>query len=343
MAYPFTHNGIVILLILLLLPGQPCMAGWSMRAQHSLFLCVCLATALEVQGGPGPERNQDVGVGRSTNSFPELNDVFQGRVFETTFDREVFFLRRIRQDYPQHWPELLDANIVVQDYVAAPDKLRRFIDELGVVTAGTDDPAACTNLARITSEPRFYANPDASRPDLLKAATAILIGLGPRGRHLLADAFSESHYRTDPESLVVLAESVSHSGSADPKLATALAATAFSYTATNGGFYPRCTQEVTRQLLKLTNGFTIVAEHLNTKEVLDDPGRLEAVVDGIGIAQAAILQPKLAELTGPLASKIEELVKSPGPYRDALVELQDHLKRTITQLNGNEHKQDVGR
>src|SRR5262245_45937011 len=157
-----------------------------------------------------------------TNSFPSPNEIFRGRSFTNKFERDVFFLRTIRESYPEHWAPLLAANITVTDYVLAPDKLQRFIDELGAAMAGKDDLAAITNLAAITTTPDFYANTNAPRPDLQRAAASALIKIGPRGAQALASSFSEVHYRMDSASLEVLAEAVGKSGTTDPKLTEAL-------------------------------------------------------------------------------------------------------------------------
>src|SRR5580765_3737616 len=185
-----------------------------------------------------------------SSSFPDPNEIFQGRVFQSKFDRDVFFLRRIRESYSAHWPSLLEANMDVKSYVVTPDKLLQFIEELGTAIAGTDDVTAITNLAAIISDPIFYANTNAYRPEILRAAASTLIRIGPRGRLALANSFSETHYRTDSVSLEVLAEVIGKADVADSTLSAALAASAFTLTATNGGSYPRCTKETTRNLLR---------------------------------------------------------------------------------------------
>jgi hypothetical protein len=69
-----------------------------------------------------------------SSSFPDPNEVFDGKVFQNKLDRDVFFIRRIHENYPIHWPSLLEANIDVRSYVVIPDKLLRFIDHRGVAT-----------------------------------------------------------------------------------------------------------------------------------------------------------------------------------------------------------------
>ena len=188
------------------------------------------------------EQEQGVTSAKSANdSFPDLNEVFQGRVFRSKFERDVFFLRRIHESYSSYWPALLDVNISVRDYVLAPDKLLRFVEELGAAMADTDDLTVSKHLAAVTSDPAFYANTNAYRPEILRAAASALIQIGPSGRRALAASFSENHYRADAVSLEILAETAGKSGVADSNLTAAIAAIAFTITATNGGSYPRCT------------------------------------------------------------------------------------------------------
>ena len=237
-----------------------------------------------------------VPVAAGNGSFPEVSEVLQGRQFATRFEREVFFLRRVRESYSAHWSPLLRANITVNDYVQAPTKLLQFVQALGAATAGTDDRTASTNLAAITSDPVFYANTNVYRPEILRAAASALIQIGPIGRQALADSFNEHHYRIDPESLAEIAGVVGKSGVSDSRLAAAFVETAFLFTATNGGFYPRCTEQAVRNLLSLPGGAAVSAVHLNAKEVLDDPGRFQAVVDGVAAARAVALATNLVVL-----------------------------------------------
>jgi len=280
----------------------------------------------------GPEPGPAASAG--TNSFPDVNAVLQGRAFESKFDRDVFFLRRIQESYSAHWPGLLSANIVLTDYVQAPDKLLRFVDELGTAMADTDDLATITNLAAITSDPAFYANTNAYRPGILQSATWALIRIGPRGRQALAGSFTENHYRVDPASLEVLADAIGRAGVGDSKLTAALSATAFTFTAINGGSYPRCTQELTRNLLRLPDGTLAVAAHLNGKQVLEDPGRFQAVVDGIAAARAVGLTTNLLELASQVGTKLGTPGAPPSAYRDDLLGLQTRLRKAIEQLRG---------
>lgn len=267
-----------------------------------------------------------------SSSFPDPNEVFEGRVFQSNFDRDVFFLRRIRESYPAHWPSLLEANIDAKSYVVTPDKLLRFIEGLGAAIAGTDDLAATTNLAAITSDPIFYANTNAYRPEILRAAASTLIRIGPRGRLALANSFSETHYRTDSASLEVLAEAIGKAGVADSRLSEALGATAFTLTATNGGSYPRCTKEIARNLLRLPEGIAVIQTHLNSKEIFKDPGRFVPAIDAIAQAHAVGLTTNLVELQSEVAVKLKALAEHPGPYVDELSELQAHIGKAMAQL-----------
>jgi hypothetical protein len=267
-----------------------------------------------------------------SSSFPDPNEVFEGRVFRNNFDRDVFFIRRIRENYPVHWPSLLEANIDTKSYVVTPDKLLRFIEELGTAIAGTDDLAAITNLTAITSDPIFYANTNAYRPEILRAAASTLIRIGPRGRLALANSFSETHYRTDSVSLEVLAEVIGKAGVADSSLSAALAATAFTLTATNGGSYPRCTKEITRNLLRLPEGIAAIQTHLNSKEIFKDPGRFVPAIEAIAEARALGLTTNLIEVQTEVAVKLKALADHPGPYMDDLSELQAHIGKAVEQL-----------
>ena len=267
-----------------------------------------------------------------SSSFPDPNEVFDGKVFQNKLDRDVFFIRRIRENYPAHWPSLLEANIDVKSYVVTPDKLLRFIEELGTAIAGTDDVTAITNVAAITSDPSFYANTNAYRPEILRATASTLIRIGPRGRMALANSFSETHYRTDSASLEVLAEVIGKAGVADSSLGAALSAAAFTLTATNGGSYPRCTKEITRNLLRLPEGIAAIQTHLNSKEIFKDPGRFIPAIDAIAEARCFGLTTNLTELQIEVAVKLKTLAEHPGPYVDDLSELQAHIGKALEQL-----------
>ncbi|MEI8347986.1 MAG: hypothetical protein WCG27_11005 [Pseudomonadota bacterium] len=264
--------------------------------------------------------------------FPDLNEVFQGRVFDTKFEKEVFFLKKIHDSYPAHWPSLLSANITVDDYVFASDKLLRFLEKLGTAMAESNDPIAITYIAAIVADPAYYANPYGNRSEIQRAAATALIKIGTKGRQALAEVFTQDRYRSDSSSLEVLAEAIGNSGVADSKLTAALTATAFTFTATNGGTYPRCTKEATKNLLHLPDGAPALVTHLNTKEVLDNPGRFQDVIDGIAAARAAPLTTNLVEVNGFAAAKLDRLADRNSPYGKVLIELQARIQRTIEQL-----------
>jgi hypothetical protein len=302
---------------------------------HLAALIVCAAALLS-----SPRINAAPAQTEATNanSFPTPNEIFRGRTFSSKSERDVFFLRTVHQSYPMHWAPLLEANITVTDYVLAPDKLQRFIEELGTAMAGTEDITTITNLAAVTSDPVYYANTNVSRPEILRAASTALIKTGPRGAQALASSFSEAHYRTDSASLEVLADAVGLSGTADAKLTDALAATVFTFTATNGGSYPGCAREVTKSLLRLPGGPATVRTHLNAEEIFHDPGRFQAVVDGIGGGRGFQLSTNLVEMSDAIAAKAKQLSGSPGPYLDDLTELQRGVEKAIAQLRDEAQK-----
>jgi hypothetical protein len=283
-------------------------------------------------GTRGAEQQSAVTGSDRTNSFPDLNEVFQGRAFNSKFERDVFFLRQIRDRYPSQWSPLLAANIVVSDYELEPDKLLHFVEALGTVAAGTDDLAASTHLAAVASDPAFYANTNAYRPGILRAAAGALIKIGPTARQALAASFCEEHYRADSASLEVLADAVSQSGVVDARLRAALVATVFTFTATNGGCYAGCARAVTRNLLTLPEGTGAVASRLTAKEALADPVRFQAITEGIAAANAVALATNLAAVARELAARLDALPGSPDAYRDALVEYQTTIRQTLERL-----------
>jgi hypothetical protein len=268
-----------------------------------------------------------------TNAFPSPVEVFQGRAFENETARDVFFLRAIHDRYAAHWPELLAANISVNEYVFSPEKLLRFINELGAAMAGRDDPGAITNLAAIPGSVAYYANTNTYHPEILRAAAQALIGFGPNGRKALAAAFSVEHYRQDAASLEELAQVIGAEHRDDPVLAGALAATAFACSTTNGGSFPRCTATAVQNLLLLPSGAAAVQSHLQPNEVFADPGRFQAVVDGIAAARNSELATNLAALQTDVQAKLTTLTNYPGAYRDDLQELQVRLERAVRGLS----------
>ena len=268
-----------------------------------------------------------------TNSFPDANEILKGHLFRSFFDRDVFFLRKIRADYPEFWPSLLNENIVLKDYVQSPDKLLRFVQELAVVVERTDDVSAITNLMRITSDSAFYANTNAYRPEILMAAATALIRTGPKARIALADTFNEDHYRTDSVSLSLFADTIGKCRISDSNLNAALAAMAFTLTATNGGSYPGCTKDATSNLLSFPDGPAVVAPYLNRTQLFKDPGRLQAIVDGIVTARAVGLSTNLIEISRLIDEKLTALPTKPDPYRDDLLDLQAQIEKAIEQLH----------
>ncbi|HEX9048491.1 MAG TPA: hypothetical protein VF988_15795, partial [Verrucomicrobiae bacterium] len=80
----------------------------------------------------------------ATNTFPTVPEVLGGQTFDTLTERDVYFMRAIHDRYASHWSELLEANLTVKDYTLAPDKLQRFIDELGEAMRDRNDLPACT-------------------------------------------------------------------------------------------------------------------------------------------------------------------------------------------------------
>jgi hypothetical protein len=267
-----------------------------------------------------------------TNTFPSVAEVIDGRTFETTTDQNIFFLRAIHDRYASHWPDLLEANITLGDYVLSPEKFQRFVDELGEAMRDRDDPTACSNLARITSDPEFYANTNVSRPEIIRAAARALIKIGPAGQETLAAAFTPDHYGSDPASLEYLADAIGEDRPADPALAGALAATAFDFTATNGSIYPRCTTTAVKNLLCLGGGTDAVRARLKTDEVLSHPGRFQAVVEGIAADRASQLSTNLAAIQIKVREELARLTNSPGAYRDELQELDAGITQTLANF-----------
>jgi hypothetical protein len=157
-----------------------------------------------------------------------------------------------------------------------------------------------------------------------------LIQIGPSGRRALADSFNKHHYRIDSDSLAEIAEVVGKSGVSDSRLAAALVATAFTFTATNGGFYPRCNERAVRNLLRLPESAAVSAAHLNAKEVLDNPGRFQAVVEGLAAARAGVLATNLVALELEVAAKLSSLTNSPGLYRDELYNLHIRIRQAVS-------------
>ena len=268
----------------------------------------------------------------ATNRFPSVPEVLGGKTFENTTDQDIYFLQSIHDRYASYWPDLLGANITLTDYTLAPEKLLRFVNELGEAMRDRNDATACTNLAPITGDPSFYANATVSRPEIIKAAALALIKIGPDGRKALASAFSVDHYCTDPASLENLADAIGEEHPADAQLVRALTATAFDFTTTNGSFYPHCITAAVKNLLFLNGGPPAVQAHLKEAEMFDNPGRFQAVVDGIAAAHASQLATNLASIQPKIEARLVDLANSPGGYRDDLRDLNRRIKQTLADF-----------
>jgi hypothetical protein len=267
-----------------------------------------------------------------TNSLIDVSEVLQGRIFDNTLDRDVFFLREVHNRYPSSWPPLLQANLTVHDYIVEPVKMLRFINELGIAMADKNDNVASTNLAFVVADGNFFTNELAYRPEIIRAAVQTLIQIGPNGRKALASAFTESRYRENSESLEKLAAIIGEERPPGTELPTALAATAFTFSTANGGIYSRCTTEAVKNLLHLPEGAPQVSPHLNTNEIFDNPGRFQAVVDGINAAHATELATNLAAIGTNVTAKLAILTNSPGDYRDDLQDLQTRIQKTLASF-----------
>lgn len=268
----------------------------------------------------------------ATNTFPTVPEVLGGRTFENFTEQDIYFLQAIHDRYPSHWSDLLQANITLNDYVLSPEKLLRFVNELGDAMRGRNDPTACTNLALITTDPSFYTNTDIYRPEILQAAARALIKIGPNGRKALTASFTENHYRNDPGSLEDLADTIGEDRPAGSEFVGPLSATAFNFTTTNGGIYPRCTTAAVKNLLCLTEGPSAVRAHLKIEEVLNNPGRFQAVMDGIAAAHASELGTNLIAIQAEVRAKLATIANSPGGYRDDLQELAAGIQRTLADF-----------
>lgn len=299
--------------------------GAAVVAWSGLAAFLVMAPAVSVRAGNDPATN-------AGSAFPNVNEVFQGQSFESKFDQEVFFLRRIREDYPVHWPDLLAANITPDKYADAPEKLEHFVRELSAVTAKTDDPVACTSLASLISDPDFYANTNAYHPDILTDAILGLLILGPAGHRALADAFNQEHYRKDSASLELLADTIASTHVDDPVFAAALAAGVFTFTTASGGFFSHCTTDLTSNLLRFPDGVVAVEKHLGTNEILNAPGRFQSVMEGFSGSNAIPLVTNLTAISNLIVGRLDTLTNKPGPYRDELKQLQSSVGQALQRL-----------
>ena len=264
-----------------------------------------------------------------TNTFPTVPEVLGGHTFDSYTEQDIFFLRAIHDRYALHWPNLLQANLTLNDYVLSPDKLLRFVNELGEAMRDRNDSEAVTNLALIVSDPSFYANATVSRPEILRAAAQALIKMGPAGRKALASAFSEDHYRTDAASLEELAEAIGEERPDNPEFISALNATVFKFSTTNGAFYPRCATTAAKDLLRLKGGAAAIQGHLKTQEVLDKPALFQSVVTGIADSHASEFSTNLMTIQADVRAKLAKLADSPGGYRDDLQGLEAQIGQAL--------------
>jgi hypothetical protein len=269
---------------------------------------------------------------QQTNAAPATlnpNEILSGHAFASKFERDVFFLKAVRDRYSSSWVPLLDANINLREYAGDPPKMLRFITELGSAMQNQNDSDAITSLGRVVSDPGYFTNADAYHPELITAAAQAMIQTGTNGEKALAAALNEGHYRQDPASLEELVKAVGREKPAGPELDRALAAIAFQFSVANGGCYPRLTTEATAALLHLPDGPSLAREHLKSAAVFDDPGRFQSVVDGIAAAHSAELATNLSAIAAHVKTKLGTLTNSPGAYRDDLQELDARLQKVL--------------
>lgn len=311
-------------------------SNWVAQATRLFYpsLTGALVLALQVMLAAIPCVCHAAGADQSvaTNSFPSVYEVFQGRVFQSDFERDVFFLRAIHDRYPSQWPGLLAANITVDEYLHSSGKLLRFISALGNAMTGLDDPIAITNLAAITGDPSYYANTNGYYPDIQRAAAKVLIQLGPNGRKALGSCLNEKHYRNDTESLGDIMTVIGDERSADSVFSNGLAAVAFDFSTASGGIFPHCTAAAVTNLLRLPDGTAAVRSRLRIESVFDNPGRFTAVTGGIAAARATDLATNLTAIEAEVQTRLTTLTKSPGAYRDDLQELENHLRGTLAEF-----------
>jgi hypothetical protein len=270
-----------------------------------------------------------------TNKFPSVAEVIGGQTFENDTEQDIYFLRAIHDRYHSHWSDLLEANITLQDFALSPEKLLRFVNELGEAMLDRNDPAACANLALITGDPSFYANTNVNRPEIIQAAARALIKIGLDGRKSLAASITENHYRTDPGSLEDIADVIGEARPEGTEFVGPLTAMAFKFTASNGGSYPHCTTAAVKNLLCLNNGLSAVRQHLKIEEVSNSPGRFQAVMDGIAAAHTSELQANLVVIQKEIQARLTGLAKMPGGYRDDLQELEAKVEQTLANLQNS--------
>jgi len=263
----------------------------------------------------------------ATSLFPNVAEVIGSRTFDTLTDEYIYFMQAIHDRYHDHWANLLEANITLNDYTLAPEKMQRFVDELGEAMRDRNDPDAISYLAPVINDPSFYAGSNVYHAEILQSAAKALIKIGPDGRKALAGAFTEVHYRTDSGSLEDLADVVGTEKPAGPEFVNALSATAFDFSTANGAYYSRCTTTAVKSLLNLPSGPVAVQEHLKTDEIFDNPGRFEAVMDGIAGAQCSELKTNLMTIEVDVLARLATLTNTPGGYRDDLQELEMRIHK----------------
>jgi hypothetical protein len=267
-----------------------------------------------------------------TNTFPTVPEVLGGHVFENYTDQDIFFLRAIHDRYASHWSDLLQANVTLNDYVLSPEKLLRFVNELGEAMRDRNDPNAVTNLALIVSDPSFYANADVSRPEILRAAAKALIKIGPAGQAALAAAFTQDHYRADAASLEDLADAIGDEHPDNPVFVSALTAVVFKFVTTNGAFYPQCATTAAKNLLQLKTGPAAIQAHLTSRDALENTALFQSVVVAIAAAHAnglSMISTNLTAIQSDVRAKLSALANSPGAYRDDLQSLDTQLGQVL--------------
>jgi hypothetical protein len=210
------------------------------------------------------------------------------------------------------------------------------VNELGEAMRDRNDAAACSRLALITGDASFYANADVNRPEIIEAAAGALIKIGPNGRKALASSFTRSHYCNDPASLEDLADAIGVEHPADVEFLKALSATAFDFATTNGSIYPHCITTAVKNLLCLGEGLSAVRAHLKFEEISNDPGRFQAVVDGIAAAHAGELATNLVAVQEKVRTRLAALANSPGGYRDDLRDLDTGIGRALASFHKSE-------
>jgi hypothetical protein len=76
----------------------------------------------------------------------------------------------------------------------------------------------------------------------------------------------------------------------------------------------------------------MVQARFTAERVLDNPGRFQAVVDGIAAARAIGLRTNLVALQTVVSGRLMALSNSPGAYREDLKQLETRIKRTVEML-----------